>query len=154
ARTNLFLIELSSPPQWYRYHHQFQSMLLSRLYERYDPQSIVLLRSQAAAWLAAHDQVDEALRHLIAIPDYAAAADLVESQRVAALNEQRFHDLDDWLSLLPPSLLNQRPALLISQAWVQNYWLNDTQCLATVERAEEVLQEQAASLSKVTQIIL
>jgi LuxR family maltose regulon positive regulatory protein len=62
ARTNLFLIELSSSPQWYRYHHQFQSMLLSRLYERYDPQAIALLRRQAVAWLAANDQVDEALR--------------------------------------------------------------------------------------------
>ena len=93
ARANLFVIELSSPPFWYRYHHQFQSMLLSRLHERTDQESIIALHHIAADWLATHHHVDDALRHLIAIPDYEAAADLIEAQRVSAINEQRFLEL-------------------------------------------------------------
>lgn len=154
SRANLFLIELGSPADWYRYHHQFQSMLLSRLHERYDPQAIAMLHRQAAAWLASHDQIDEALRHLIAIPDYPAAADLIESQRVMALNQQSFHELDGWLALLPVNVLNQNPALLIGVAWVQNYWLNDTQSLTAIQRAEVLLQEQAHTLSEITQKLL
>lgn len=154
ARANLFLIELSTPVNWYRYHHQFQGMLLSRLHERYDQQTIATLRRQAATWLAAHDQIDEALYHLTSIPDFAAAADLIESHRVAALNEQRFHELDNWLALLPTNVLNQRPVLLVSVAWVQNYWLNDTQSLAAIQRALTLLLEQTATLSEATQHLL
>jgi LuxR family maltose regulon positive regulatory protein len=154
ARANLFLIELSSPANWYRYHHQFQSMLLSRLHERYDQQAIETLHRQAAAWLAAHAQVDEALRHLTAIPDFAAAAGLIESQRVAALNEQRFHDLDEWLAMLPVYVLNQRPVLLLSLAWVQHHWLNDIQSLAAMRRAALLLDGEAASLSEETRKLL
>jgi LuxR family maltose regulon positive regulatory protein len=154
ARANLFLIALGSPTDWYRYHHQFQNMLLSRLHERYDPQAIAMLHRQAAAWLASHGQIDEALRHLIAIADFAAAADLIESQRVEALNLQNFHELDGWLALLPAHVLNERPALLIGVAWVQNYWLNDTQSLSALQRAEVMLREQSDTLSEITQKLL
>ncbi len=154
ARANLFLIELSTPAHWYRYHHQFQSMLLSRLHEQYDRQGVAMLHRQAAAWLAANEQVDEALRHLIAIPDFDAAADLIESQRVTALNEQRFQALDEWLAILPAYLLNQRPSLLACLAWVQHHWLNDAESLATIQRATTLLQEQAATLSEATQKLL
>ncbi|HMN28112.1 MAG TPA: hypothetical protein PKE45_08150 [Caldilineaceae bacterium] len=56
ARANLFLIELTSPDHWYRYHHQFQDMLLSRLHERYSSQAIATLHRQAATWLAAGEK--------------------------------------------------------------------------------------------------
>ncbi len=139
---NLFLIELTFPVQWYRYHHQFQSMLLSRLHERYEPQAIAALHRLAAAWLAAHGQVDEALRHLMAIDDMDGAARLVEEHRVAALNEQNFHELEAWLAFLPERIVNQRPQLLISQAWVQHYRIENAQCLATTQRAADLLCEQ------------
>jgi LuxR family maltose regulon positive regulatory protein len=154
ARANLFLIELSSPAHWHRYHHQFQGMLLSRLHGRYDQPAIARLHRQAAGWLAAHDQVDEALRHLTAIPDFVAAAELIESQRVAALNEHRFQELERWLALLPAHLLNQRPALLVCLAWVQNHRLEYTQCLATIQRAAALLREQADTIPEVTQLLL
>ena len=154
ARANLFLIELSTPPQWYRYHHQFQSMLLSRLHERYDPQAIAALHRRAALWLADQNQVEDALRHMLAIPDFVAAADLIESQRVRALNEQRFQELDEWLTMLPTHLLNQRPLLLVTLAWVQNYWLNNAMSLATLKRAEALLHEQVTTLPETTQILL
>jgi LuxR family maltose regulon positive regulatory protein len=150
ARENLFLIELSTPVHWHRYHHQFQSMLLSRLHERYDPQAIAMLHRQAAAWLAAHGQVDEALRHLAAVPDFDAVADLIESQRVAVLNEQRFHDLEAWLNFVSEPMQNQRPALLIGQAWVQFDHHDNAQCLATTQRAAARLDEQATTFPAAT----
>lgn len=154
ARANLFLINLSSPTQWYRYHHQFQSMLLSRLHERYDEASIMMLHRQAAAWLAAHGQLDDAIPHLLAIPDLTAIADLIESQRTMAINRHRFHELEEWLNLLPMQLLNQRPSLLICLAWVHDHRLDYTQCLATVLRAEALLDEQAAITPDVTNYLL
>lgn len=154
ARANLFLINLSSSTQWYRYHHQFQSMLLSRLHERYDEAAIMMLHRQAAAWLAAHGQIDEAIPHLLAIPDLTAIADLIESQRTLALNQHRFHELEEWLNLLPMQLLNQRPALLVCLAWVHDHRLDYVQCLAAIQRAEALLDAQASANSEVTNALL
>ncbi|MCC6170137.1 MAG: hypothetical protein IT329_23160 [Caldilineaceae bacterium] len=154
ARANLFLVGLSTPPYWYRYHHQFQMMLLSRLYARYNAPAIADLHRTAAGWLAAHGQVDEALRHLAAIPDFAAAAALIENQRIAALNKLRFGDLETWLSILPMPVLDQRPVLLISLAWVQFDHTDNAQCLATVQRAAERLAEQTAGMSEATRQLL
>lgn len=154
TRANLFLIELSTPAQWYRFHHQFQSMLLSRLHERYDQQAIAQMHRDAAAWLATNGQVDEALRHLIAGADIEGVADLVQSQRLAALNEHRFHEIEEWLALLPAARMNQRPALLLSLAWVQDHRLEFAQCLATVQRAQALLNEQADALTEVSHKLL
>ena len=138
-RANLFVIELSSPPFWYRYHHQFQSMLLSRLHERTDQESIIALHHIAADWLATHHHVDDALRHLIAIPDYEAAADLIEAQRVSAINEQRFLELESWIGRIPAHVLNQRPFLLACLAWLHHYRHENAECLAAAQRAADRL---------------
>ena len=137
GRANLFLVELdpsSAQCNWHRYHHQFQSMLQSRLYERYDEQTVVSLHRKAAAWLAVHDSAAEALRHLIAVHDYEAAADLIEERRVSALNEQRFHELESWFELIPSSIIRQRPALLACQAWLFHYRLENAASLTAVRR--------------------
>lgn len=153
-RENLFLVELGAEGGWYRYHHQFQNMLLSRLHERYDQQAIARLHYCAADWLAAHNQVSEALRHLVAIPDPAAAATLLEKQRVAALNLQRFQELEAWLAVIPETLMNQRPHLLIGRAWVEHHRLENARCLATVQRAVDLLHEQAATFGDVERRLL
>lgn len=153
-KENLFLTELSASGQWFRYHHQFQSMLLSRLHTRYDEQAIAQLHRRAAAWLAAHGQVEEALRHLLDMRDFVAAAELIESQRVDTLNELNFDKLATWLSILPTSVVHQHPALLMSQAWVQFDQMDYHQCLVTIRRAATLLQEQAATVPLNTQEIL
>jgi LuxR family maltose regulon positive regulatory protein len=153
-RENLFLVELGAEGGWYRYHHQFQNMLLSRLHERYDQQAIAALHRQAAGWLAARGQVSEALRHLTAIPDLAAAADLIERERNAALNEQRFSELEEWLAVIPERLLSQRPHLLITLAWVQHHRLENVRCIVTVQRAADRLHEEALSITAIERYLL
>jgi LuxR family maltose regulon positive regulatory protein len=147
ARTNLFVIELSSPPFWYRYHHQFRDMLLSRLHMRSDPAAIAGLHRRAAAWLAANNDIDEALGHLMAIPDPDAAAELVTQQRIEPLNGLQFFDLDAWLRKLPLALIYQRADLLIGMAWIKHDQVDKEACLALVRQAEALLEgEPAAAL--------
>lgn len=145
-RENLFLIALGRSPRWYRYHNQFQDMLISRLFTRYDRKSIATLRRRAADWLAAHGQVDEALQHLVAIPDMDAAVALIESHRIAALNHLRFVDLAAWLERIPSHVVNQRLELTLSEAWIHFEQIEHEQCLAVVRCAATLLREQAADL--------
>ncbi|NJN81695.1 MAG: AAA family ATPase, partial [Caldilineaceae bacterium] len=154
-RENLFLIELSAPSRWYRYHHQFQDMLLSRLHTRCSQETIRQLHRRAATWLTNDGQVDEALRHLLAIPDPVAAADLVESRRLSALQEQRFFGLSIWLGAVPLTMVYQRPLLLVALAWVHFDQVDKRQCLAALARAEVLLEEMPSELSSSTrQMIL
>ena len=154
SRADLFLIELSRPAHWYRYHHQFQDMLLSRLHMRYDREAITVLHRQAAAWLIAHDFISEAIHHLTMIADAGAVADLIEQQRAGALNQLRFLDLEAWLQQVPSPLMDQRPALLVSMAWIQHDQVDNERCLAFVRRAQALLNVPSATLSPDTQQIL
>jgi LuxR family maltose regulon positive regulatory protein len=135
-RANLFLVELTTPPQWLRYHHQFQSMLLSRLNERFDRSSVEGLYRRAAAWLADRTELPEVMEYLLAIGDTAAAVDQIEARRVLLLNEHRYQELAESLAMLPPGLINRRPQLLLAQGWVQQWWLDRTAAAATITRLE------------------
>jgi LuxR family transcriptional regulator, maltose regulon positive regulatory protein len=143
-RANLFLIDLSSPPEWYRFHHQFQSTLLSKLSEWSDREAVADLHRRAAAWLSAHGELPEALEYLLAIDDLAAAADTLERHRSALVSAGRTQELSDALSLLPEQLLSQRPLLLLSAAWLDSWRLEWEACATKVRRAEQLLQVGAS----------
>lgn len=151
---NLFMIAVDSSSQWYRYHHQFKDMLLSRLHMRHDQETIEALHRRAADWLDGMGYVDEALRHLTAIGDTHAAADLIEARRVNALNMQNFTGLDQWLGYIPNEILSQRPALLLTQAWTQQYQLKHRQCMLTAQRAEKWIREHSTALPEAAQQLL
>lgn len=153
-RANLFLVELSSPSLWYRYHQQFQTMLLAKLHERYTPSDVVLLQQRAAAWLAEHGALQEALDCLTTIADFDAAADLIEKHRVALLTEQRFQELADALTFIPEILIKQRPLLLLSRAWVHTHRLDNGQCAAVVQQLEHLLITQSVAMPEATQCLI
>ena len=138
-QSNLFLVELSTPAYWYRYHHQFQDMLLSKLYMRFDRQEVADLHRRAAAWLVEHGFIGEALTHLTTIADHEAIADLVEAQRVRMLNELAIWELESWLNQVPDSLLNQRANLVAGMAWVKRDRIDHEACLALTQRAINLL---------------
>ena len=147
-RANLFVIDLGTSGSWYRYHHQFQEMLLSRLPVRFDSGTITELHRRAAAWLVDHQLIGEGLSHLIAIPDYDAVAELIARQRVYVLNELLFSELEAWLNLIPLSLLNQRADLLIGMAWVKRDHVDNEPCLALLRQAANLIESEPAALSE------
>lgn len=149
-RTNLFLVDLSTPRLWYRYHHQFQSMLLAKLHERIDQPTINALYHRAASWLAAHGAVAEAVGYLMAAGNSGAAADLLEQQRSLLFNEQRRQELSELLALIPVSQIEQRPLLLLTRAWVHSWVQERAQCAATVQSVEHLLATQTAHWTEPT----
>ncbi|MGW8251914.1 MAG: hypothetical protein ACWGO1_14830, partial [Anaerolineales bacterium] len=88
--TQLFLTPLDTQRSWYRYHHLFRQMLLSRQRFYLLPDQIASYHRRAAAWLILQEQVDEALWHLIAIQDWVGAAQLAESQFCSMLNAEDY----------------------------------------------------------------
>ncbi len=121
--SQLFLIHLDTQRTWYRYHHLFRQMLLSRQRYHLDPKQIELFYQRAAAWLIRHEQKDDALDYLIALQDWDAAAQLVESQLCVLLNNEDFQGIKHRLAFFSDDLIAIRPGLLLMQAWIAHFAL-------------------------------
>jgi len=118
---NLFIIPLDDQRQWYRYHHLFQELLQTQLKQRLDADDIDALHCRASVWFAQANLIDEALRHRLATRDVMGAAQLVEQNRYAILEDGRFPVLERWLGQLPAEIVQQRPKLLLARAWVSHF---------------------------------
>jgi LuxR family transcriptional regulator, maltose regulon positive regulatory protein len=116
-QANLFVVPLDRRQQWYRYHHLFQEMLRRRLLERWGADAVRRLHHRAAVWLATEGQIDEALHHALAAGDQQQAAELLERQLCDALNHDEWPALARRLRLLPETLVERRPWLLMTKAW-------------------------------------
>jgi LuxR family maltose regulon positive regulatory protein len=112
------LEQIGDEPGWFRYHPLFQSLLRHQLAVGRAPSELAALHGRAGAWFATHDQVAEALHHLLAAGNTEGAARLVEDQAHPALSREDWTALADWLWLLPEDVIHDRPPLLLATAYV------------------------------------
>jgi LuxR family transcriptional regulator, maltose regulon positive regulatory protein len=118
---NLFLISLDAKNRWFRFHHLFQKLLFNLLSRRFSSEDIKGLHAQASDWFTENGLVDEAIEHALDAGDVNGAAQLVEQNRRAELNADRWYVLERWLSILPDTVIQQRPVLLLAQVWIHYY---------------------------------
>ncbi len=119
----LFLVPLDTQHSYYRYHHLFRQMLLSRQHYYLHPYQIELFHRRATVWLIGQGQIDEALEHLLAVRDWTAAAQLVEGQLCTLLNAEDFHAIKQRLGYFSEDFIATRPGLLLMQAWMAHFGL-------------------------------
>ncbi|MCP4627620.1 MAG: hypothetical protein GY850_29505 [bacterium] len=117
-KSNLFVISLDDQGYWFRYHHLFQNLLQRQLKHRLNTDEISALHRRASCWFADNNLIDEALQYALAAEDVSAAAQLVEQNRHAPLNEDKWYILEKWLSQLPDDIVKQRPELSLAKVWV------------------------------------
>src|SRR4051812_4625155 len=116
-RGNLFLVPLGEGG-WYRYHLLFREALRDRLEATSSAGKIVGLHHRASAWLADAGLAEEAVRHALAIGDEPEAAAIVEHRVQPLLDREEWPRLETLLGLLPASLIERRPVLLLARGWV------------------------------------
>jgi LuxR family maltose regulon positive regulatory protein len=135
---NLFLIPLDRSEEWFRYHHLFQELLQHRLHTDLAPERIGTLHRRAAAWLAEANEIDDALNHLLAIPDVEAAVELVAAHLRSAVVRGDSHQAERWIARLPEEAVSAHLSLLIDLALL--YALRDDPGMVDyVLQAENVL---------------
>ena len=92
---NAFLDELPDRRGCYRYHQLFRGLLRAQLAFE-DPQRWTELHRQAAAWMAAHGRIADAVRHCAETRDWEAAARyVIDDLAVARLLIARPADATD-----------------------------------------------------------
>jgi LuxR family transcriptional regulator, maltose regulon positive regulatory protein len=141
AQQNLFTWSVDPHRQWYRYHRLFQRLLHSRLEDQYSPDEIADLHLRASAWFAESGLVDEAIEHALAANDVPEAARLVEAHRHEAMNQERWLDLQTWLSRLSRHAVDERPELVLAEAWLLHHRASLADVAPRLARAEALLQQ-------------
>ncbi len=115
---NLFITTLDDSQQWYRYHHLFQQLLEARLRATYAKDTIAELHRTASRWCADQGLIDEAIAYSTAAGDMTDTIVLIESHRHAAMNDERWQQLERWLNLLQRQQIDRHAELLLLEAWV------------------------------------
>ncbi len=151
--SNLFLIPLDEERTWFRYHHLFAEVMAKRLNRRYQDQ-IPELHLRAAHWFRQNTLFDEAIKHALAAHNYLLAAEMVESQADGLLKLGRLSTMARWLNMLPPEIVNGRPQLSLSAAWVdlltgklekiESHLVVAEQNLDSVDTSDDLLGQVAA----------
>ena len=116
--TNLFIIPLDKENKWFRYHHLFQDLLQTQLQEKYSPEEISALNSRASEYLEGRGYIEEAVEQTFAAGNALATAQIIERNRHAVLDDDRWIKLGMWMNKLPQEIKQERTDLLLSQAWV------------------------------------
>ncbi len=120
-QANLFVFALDD--QWYRYHHLLQHLMQNRLQQQLGAAEIADLHGRASAWFAQHGLVEEAISHALLAGDGRVAVQIVEAHRHEAMNQEHWPQLERWLGLMPRTLVEERPELLLLEAWIlQKQW--------------------------------
>ena len=140
---NAFLEELPEPAGGYRYHRLFRELLRAQLaYE--SPDRAVDLHRVAAAWLADHGLVVDAVRHAVVTGDWEAAARyaLDDLSIVSIVRPRHEEPLDDALARIPRTA--EGPAVSIVAA-ARAVAVGDTRrAVSGIRRARLLLAEPDA----------
>jgi LuxR family transcriptional regulator, maltose regulon positive regulatory protein len=150
ARRNLFLIPMDNQNGWFRYHHLFADLLRRRLYQLND--EVAALHHRASEWHLRAGSSEEALHHALAAGDMQRAADLLEQKVSEALRYGRVQWTADRLKALPTEEIQQRPDLLMAQAWVHYFRQQSDQITQPLNQLEALAQTLAGDEVRKNQI--
>lgn len=104
---------------WYKFHSLLRSALLSQLHSSASADEIAKVHSLAFDWFESHGAIESALHHALSAGEFAAAAELVARHGQKALIEDRWLQLDGWITALPWAVRRDNYELLTSSAWIQ-----------------------------------
>lgn len=113
--SNLFVVPLDDERRWYRYHHLFADLLRQRLVQ-WQPEDVHMLHKRASHWYEQNGMLDKAIAHALNGDDLERAACLVEQEAEAVLMRGELLTLTAWLGVLPPDIVDRRPALSLYRA--------------------------------------
>lgn len=143
--SHMFVIPLDAGGIWFRYHHVFQQLLQDQLVARHTADDIRGLRLRAAEWFAETGLIDEAITYALAAGDEHAAASIVEENRLAVIEAERWHLLGVWLGRLPHPVRQERPGLLLVQAWMRFFSGQIAEIVPIIERVEFLIGDASTA---------
>src|SRR5215212_7700516 len=136
ARSNLFVVPLDEPGEWYRYHNLFSDLLRYEL-KSSRPEVVPVLHGRASSWCEREGYLESAVRYAIAAADHELAGLTATVER--------------WLDALPEDFINADAALILVKAWISALYGRREErdrymALAESRSSEEKLPDGTASV--------
>lgn len=131
--SNLFLVPFDNT--WYRYHSLFTDFLRRQLPADKTP----TLYRAASDWFEQRGLLDDAVHYAIHATDFERASSLLETHYIDMLQRGEQAALSEWISSLPPELLQEHPRLWLAKGWANIISLDSTQAMDCVEKAEALI---------------
>jgi LuxR family maltose regulon positive regulatory protein len=116
-KANLFVFPIDEERRWYRCHGLFADLLLTQL-RALEPEKIPELHVRASKWFEQSRMLPDAVRQAWAAGDPPRAADLLEKNAFALLEQADIPEIKGWMAGLPPDVFRSRPWLCILRATV------------------------------------
>jgi LuxR family maltose regulon positive regulatory protein len=134
-RANLFLVPLEAGGIWYRYHALFAEFLQKQVTTK----AATPLYHAASIWFEKNDLVDHAIHYAIHAGDFERAAELIEAhyRNIQQRGEQTA--LVEWLSALPPEIMESHPKLWLAKGWASVISMNSVQAEACAQKADALI---------------
>jgi LuxR family maltose regulon positive regulatory protein len=136
---NLFVVSLDEQREWFRYHRLFRDLLRHRLKTSRPPEQVAALHVRAGEWLGANQQVETAIEHLFKAGRPDLARDVVEENRLEALEWERWRALERWVHRLGADIVHSSPRLVLIHAWLAHQRSDWTDMVRHADRAQELL---------------
>ncbi|HRE16814.1 MAG TPA: AAA family ATPase, partial [Rhodocyclaceae bacterium] len=137
-RAHFFVQRLDESGEWLRYHHLFRNFLKKRL-NVLEPDRAADLGLRAGNWLAANDQIPEALNHWLGAGAYESAANLLAQHGRRLLRNAQFKELEAWLNQLPGTSVSVSAVLSTLRAWTCLYLGRPTHVYTAIEDAQRAV---------------
>jgi LuxR family maltose regulon positive regulatory protein len=141
---NLFLVYLDAERKWNRFHHLFRDMLRHRMKRTFSQEEINELHRRASAWFVKTGMIEEALNHALAAEDTDGAVQLIETARHELLNIEDSSTLERWLSKLSDDVVREKPALLLTRAWIFELSYQAARIPPILQEVENLLSKENA----------
>jgi LuxR family transcriptional regulator, maltose regulon positive regulatory protein len=157
-QTGLLLVIPDGTQSWYHYHSLLQQVLRQRMQQLLPQEAVQASYRRAAGWMAQAGDVEQAINYYLAADAAPQAAALVESALADLQNREQWILLNRWLQRLPTVLLEERPALLMAQAWVAysrlqyqrlDTLINKAAALLAEGKGPDALEEASALLGEI-----
>jgi ATP/maltotriose-dependent transcriptional regulator MalT len=141
--SGLFSIALDNRQEWFRFHHLFQAMLREQALSDFGRGEARNIHIRASRWFEKNDLLEEAISQLVQADMMAEAAALIVRHRNNIMNNEQWHRLANWLRLLPSTLIEETPELLLLKARFLRTRGDREESLQVLERAEALLETTA-----------
>jgi len=141
----LFCIPLSRDGQWFRYHRQFQDLLLNCLNDRFSREEIRSFHRRAAAWYDANDFPEDAIYHCLQENDESRAGEVIIRRGAMLQESQQWSRLGRLLAMLSKETIHDNVDLLMLLVWTSDKAGRVEHAIELTELAEEVLSHAEAN---------
>lgn len=140
--SNLFVIPLNDQYEWFRYHQLFRDFLQKELTRRFGTDEIREVHANAGRWFAQNGWVEEALYHLLAAGDTAAAIEVVFQHRYTMLNATQWQRLEKLLNLFSAEVVENSAELWMLKTWLVFHRGKYADLPASLEHLDTILNRE------------